>query len=94
MADFKEFTIQALVNGLQGGDFSSYELTSYFLERIQALEENIHAFLSLKEDYALEQAKRADELCVKWRAKKFPAVPPLLGLPIAVKDVLCVEGFP
>ncbi len=94
MADFKEFTIQALVNGLQGGDFSSYELTSYFLERIQALEENIHAFLSLKEDYALEQAKRADELFVKWRAKKFPAVPPLLGLPIAVKDVLCVEGFP
>lgn len=93
-ADFKERTIQELLAGLRAGDFSSRELTSYFLNRIETLEGQVHAFLSLKPDYALEQADRADAALLAWRAKKSTSLPALLGLPIAVKDVLCVDGFP
>ena len=52
-ADFKERTIQELLAGLRAGDFSSRELTSYFLNRIETLEGQVHAFLSIKPDYAL-----------------------------------------
>ena len=94
MADFKECSLQAMLKGMRDGDFSSRELTSFFLDRIGALEGRIHAFLSLKPENALQQADRADALYVEWRAKKRASIPSLLGLPIAVKDVLCVDGFP
>lgn len=94
MADFKECSLQAMLKGMRDGDFSSRELTSFFLDRIDALEGRIHAFLSLKPESALQQADRADALYVEWRAKKRASIPSLLGLPIAVKDVLCVDGFP
>ncbi|RJQ39972.1 MAG: Asp-tRNA(Asn)/Glu-tRNA(Gln) amidotransferase subunit GatA [Anaerolineaceae bacterium] len=93
-ADFMELTIQELLAGLRGGDFSSCELTSYFLDRIESLEGQVHAFLSLKPAFALAQAARADEALLDWRAGKRASIPALLGLPIAVKDVLCVDGFP
>ena len=93
-ADFKTMTVEELLAGLHEGSFSSYELTSYFLDRIEALEGKVHAFLSLNPEGALKQAKEADAVLVAGRAGKKTDLPPLLGLPIAVKDVLCVDGFP
>lgn len=78
---------QALA-GLQRGDFSSRELTQACLERIDRLEPALHAFLTRTADLALRQADAADQR----RAAGGADLPPLLGLPIAVKDVLAVEG--
>ena len=90
MADFKECSLQAMLKGMRDGDFSSRELTSFFLDRIGALEGRIHAFLSLKQENALQQADRADALYVEWRAKSVHRYRLYWGCPSLNKDVLCV----
>ncbi len=59
------------------------------LERIAAVEPRVDAFLSILGERALESARRIDRDLAAGR----PA-PPLCGVPIAVKDVLDLEGLP
>ncbi len=75
---------------LTSGACSSVELTQAYFQRIQKLEPNIQAFLALNEETALQQAAEADR-----KRKSVSSNPsPLLGMPFAVKDVLCVQGLP
>ncbi len=67
-------------------EVSSLELTRAAFERIHALDDSIHAFLTLTEDDALAQAKAADERIARGEAG------PLTGIPAAIKDVLCTKG--
>lgn len=91
--EFLERSINEILAGLRAGDFSSRELTTYFLQRIDTLESRIHAFLALDPDCALVKADEADTSLADWRSGRRDTIPALLGLPIAVKDVLCVDGF-
>jgi aspartyl-tRNA(Asn)/glutamyl-tRNA(Gln) amidotransferase subunit A len=59
------------------------------LARIASQDPKIHAYLSVDREYALGQAARIDDL-----AAKGEALPPLAGVPIGIKDVLTLEGFP
>ncbi|RME07183.1 MAG: Asp-tRNA(Asn)/Glu-tRNA(Gln) amidotransferase subunit GatA [Anaerolineae bacterium] len=79
--------------GLRRGEYSSQELTRACLEQIERLEDRLHAFITLAPEMALEQARRADELLTAWR-RQGGELPPLLGIPLAVKDVLAVRGLP
>jgi aspartyl-tRNA(Asn)/glutamyl-tRNA(Gln) amidotransferase subunit A len=75
------------------GELSSVELTRAVLERIDQVNPRIDAYLAVFADRALAQASRADQE----RREKGPdieGVKPLLGLPIAIKDVICVAGAP
>ncbi len=92
MHDLLERPISFLLKGLRRGDFSSRELTRACLERIDLLEEQVHAFITLTPDWALETAEKADRQYARARKDAAVAVPPLLGLPIAVKDLLSVAG--
>jgi len=77
------------------GELSSRELTTAYLERIQRLDAHLHAFLTLTPELALRQADEADRTLAKYAkgAKKAKDAPPaLLGVPLAVKDVLCTQG--
>jgi aspartyl-tRNA(Asn)/glutamyl-tRNA(Gln) amidotransferase subunit A len=75
---------------LEKGEISSRELTQAVLERIALLNGKLHAFLHIAAGSALEQADAADR-----RRKIEPAAEnPLLGIPLAVKDVLAVAGMP
>ncbi len=76
---------------LRNGEISSRELVSACLERITALEGTIHAFLHLDAEGALKQAERADE---KRKEEGTHYIAPLHGIPLAIKDVLTVEGMP
>jgi aspartyl-tRNA(Asn)/glutamyl-tRNA(Gln) amidotransferase subunit A len=67
-------------------------LTWAFLGRIDSLEKEIHAFITLTPEQALEAAREADNKRATLK-KRGDLVPPLLGLPIAVKDVLSVKGI-
>ncbi len=67
-------------------EVSSLELTRAAFERIHALDDSIHAFLTLTEDGALAQAKAADQRIARGEAG------PLTGVPAAIKDVLCTKG--
>ncbi|MBN1886454.1 MAG: Asp-tRNA(Asn)/Glu-tRNA(Gln) amidotransferase subunit GatA [Thermoflexales bacterium] len=73
---------------LQAGQLSSLELTQALLDRILAADNDIQAFLTLTPELAMAGARAADERLARDERT------PLLGVPIAVKDVLCVEGVP
>lgn len=75
---------------LQTSKISSRELTQAYLERIIALDGQIHAFLHVDAEGAMAQADDAD----KKRRMETDGQSPLLGIPLAVKDVLTVAGMP
>lgn len=88
MTDLTSLTLTEMQIGLTKGEFSSRELVRAALERIEASDAKTHAFLHLAAEKALADADEADK-----RRKKTDASP-LLGIPIAIKDVLTVEGLP
>jgi aspartyl-tRNA(Asn)/glutamyl-tRNA(Gln) amidotransferase subunit A len=92
MADLIELSLAQMRQSLRGGEFSSQELTKAFLERIDRLEGDLHAFITLTPQLALEQAKQADRCLADWRRNPDVPLSPLLGVPLAVKDILCVSG--
>ena len=66
---------------------SSVELTQAFLERIDALNPEINAYIALDKDKTLAQAKAADVRIAAGTAA------PLTGIPIAQKDIFCATGW-
>jgi len=87
MTALTDLTVHEALAGLRTGEFSSRELTEAYLARIDALEPDIHAFITLTPERALAGADKADAIL-----KTQDDPPPLTGLPIAVKDVLCLAG--
>jgi aspartyl-tRNA(Asn)/glutamyl-tRNA(Gln) amidotransferase subunit A len=89
MSNLSDLSVRQALKLLQNGDISSVELTQSYLDRIQTVEPQIKAFITLTPELALAQAKSADHL-----RKNNPDgyLPALLGLPIAVKDVLALEN--
>jgi len=79
---------------LRAGELSSEELTRACLGRIQALDGQVHAFLHVADDLALEQAQAADRRLAAWRRAGTEPPSLLAGIPLAVKDVLCLQGAP
>ena len=90
MAELTDFTVTQALAALQSGKCSSQELTQAYLSRIDALEPELHVFITRTSKLAMAQAKAADERRAQ-ATQKGETIPPLLGLPIAVKDVLCLK---
>ncbi|NLE77793.1 MAG: Asp-tRNA(Asn)/Glu-tRNA(Gln) amidotransferase subunit GatA [Chloroflexi bacterium] len=86
-------TIVQAAGMLRRGDCTSSELTRAFLERIEALEPRLGAFISVLPDQALDAARRADRAFARWRAGQVPEPGPLTGIPLALKDNLCTAGL-
>ena len=91
MAELTDLTLLEAASALRAGDVSSTELTRACLDRIQSLDNQVRAFLTVTDSLALEHAKAADQRFSDRSAESLPLV---LGIPIAIKDVLCVEGVP
>lgn len=91
--NFLDLTLTQMLAGLRSGEFSSRELTQAALERIQTIEPAVHAFLSTAPEAALKQADTADTRLSAARQHGETDLPALLGLPIAVKDLLTVKGM-
>ncbi len=79
-------SLAELAKGLESGAFSSVELTTHFLQRIQQYDERLNGFITLTEEQALSSAQRADEYRQQGKAG------PLTGLPIAQKDIFNTDG--
>ncbi|MDC0832885.1 aspartyl/glutamyl-tRNA amidotransferase subunit A [Leptolyngbya valderiana BDU 20041] len=82
-------SIRELHQQLVEKERSAVELTTETLKRIEALEPQLHSFLYVTADLALEQARRVD---AKIAARE--EIGPLEGIPIAIKDNLCTRGLP
>src|SRR5438132_2457011 len=81
-----DLTLTEASDLLHRREASSVDLTQAAFERIRALDDRIHAFLTLTEDRALEQARAADERFARGQAG------PLTGIPAAIKDVIVTKG--
>lgn len=82
-----DMTLAQLADGLRQGEMSSVEITRAYLDRIGQVEEKVGAYITLTPETALAQAEAAD------RARQGgETVHPLCGVPVAVKDNICVEG--
>ncbi|HSV86036.1 MAG TPA: amidase, partial [Levilinea sp.] len=92
MMEITMLTVRQCIDGLRQGSFSSVELTKAFLTRIERLEPQIRAFITLTPELALEQAATSDQRLAAYRRNQANTLPALTGLPIAVKDILALEG--
>jgi aspartyl-tRNA(Asn)/glutamyl-tRNA(Gln) amidotransferase subunit A len=80
-------TIHAARELLAQRRISSRELLESVEARIAAVEPDVHAYLALTRDLARSQADEADR-----RLRAGESVAPLTGIPIALKDNMCVTG--
>jgi len=70
-------------------ELSAVELTRACLERMTAVEPDVHAFVRLTDELALRQAEEVDR-----RIAAGEKMGPLAGVPIALKDIVCTRGVP
>ena len=86
MSNLTDLTLSKMCAGLGAKKFSSRELVQAALDQIAKLDSSLHAFLHLDAESALKQADEAD--------RNRQPDQPLQGIPIAIKDVLMIEGLP
>ena len=83
-----QLTIHEAHDQLAHREISSVELTEAIFARIEQVEPALHAFLHVAREAALAQAQFADT------RRAGGEDTPLLGAPLAIKDVICVQGLP
>ena len=66
---------------------TSTEITELYLSRIEALDDQLHSFITVTSEIALEQAAKADAATAKGES-----LGPLHGLPISIKDLQMTKG--
>jgi len=86
MAEHHWLTIHEARAMLRKNEISSVELTQSALDRALAVDNDVRAFVSLLSEEALAQAEAAD------RRRADGEDTPLLGIPLAIKDVICTRG--
>lgn len=81
-----KLTIHELKEKLKKREIGARELTLEFLKRIEHVEGDVHSFLTLTEDDAIRQAEEAEKRIINGDNL------PLLGIPLAIKDLICIKG--
>jgi aspartyl-tRNA(Asn)/glutamyl-tRNA(Gln) amidotransferase subunit A len=84
--DLTELTIKEAARLLRLGSISSADLVTAHVARIERLDRHVKAFLRFTPELWEKQAGEAD------RKIRDGEAPPLTGIPVAIKDVLCVSG--
>jgi aspartyl-tRNA(Asn)/glutamyl-tRNA(Gln) amidotransferase subunit A len=83
-----QLTISELRQKLSSREVSSREATEACLQRVKSVDDKIRAFISYDPEDALKQADMADNLLASGQRL------PLLGIPVAIKDVIAVKNQP
>jgi aspartyl-tRNA(Asn)/glutamyl-tRNA(Gln) amidotransferase subunit A len=86
-----QLSISELTAKLAAREVSARETVQACLDRIRRVDKQLHAFLSVNEADALAQADAADQALAGGATH---TQKPLLGVPVAVKDVIAVKGQP
>ena len=82
-----ELTISQALSKMEQGELSAVELTESCLDRIETIENEVTAFITIDREGALAQAAIADNERKAGKAGK------LCGIPLSVKDLLCTKGM-
>ncbi len=81
-----DLTLTQLRDGLHAGAITSLEAAQATLDRITTADNEIQSYLTITDEMALEQADQADKRLANGERS------PLLGVPVAVKDIICAKG--
>jgi aspartyl-tRNA(Asn)/glutamyl-tRNA(Gln) amidotransferase subunit A len=85
--DLSTLTVASARTAILEKQFTAVRLVEEFYKKINAEDTEVHAYLTLSEDRALAQAQKIDDL-----AAKGTVLPPLAGVPVAIKDVMVTRG--
>ena len=80
-------SLKELAQALATKQISSVELSTLFLDRIERLNPDINAFVTVDREKTLAMARAADARIAAGTAG------PLTGIPVAQKDIFCAEGW-
>ena len=83
-----DWTIAELRAAVATGETSAREVCDAYLNRITGANEQLNAFTVVLQDEARARAEEIDRRRDEWRDR------PLLGVPVTVKDVICMRGAP
>ena len=81
-------TFADLRQKLKSGEVSSKELVQEKINRIKELDPTLNSFLTVNTDQALTKAENIDKQIASGEH-----LPPLSGIPLAIKDNLCTKGI-
>ena len=88
MSSNGNWTVTSVRAALEAKKISARDLTTEFYDRIKKRNPELNAFLTLSSDRAFAQADRVDALRARGEM-----LPPLAGVPIAIKDVISTSGI-
>lgn len=88
MSQLADLTLSEACQALQRRDCSAVEMVSAVIERIRRIDPSVQAYLEVDESAGIRAARAADA------ARAAGSDAPLLGVPIAIKDILNVMGWP
>jgi Asp-tRNA(Asn)/Glu-tRNA(Gln) amidotransferase A subunit family amidase len=89
MASLNQLSARQAAQGVRDGLFSAEDLVGACLKQIESREPDVQAWAFLDAQYALEQARAADQ----WRAAGKP-LGPLHGVPVGIKDIIDTRDMP
>ena len=87
--DLTSLTIAQLHERLRAGAVTARQVTEAHFERIRQRNAKLNAYLALAPERALAQADAIDR-----HVKAKEPLPPLAGVPVAIKDVIATRGIP
>src|SRR5579863_5532955 len=85
--DVSLLTVESTRTAIRQKQFTAGRLVDEFYKKITAEDPEIQAYLAICEDRASQQARRIDDL-----AGRGGPLPPLAGVPVAIKDVMVTQG--
>lgn len=98
MNQLHDLSALELASALRGGEVSAQEVLDHTLERAHAIGPRVGAFVHIAEELARAQARDADERLTAYRRghgeEDEDELPPLLGVPVPIKDLTQVAGLP
>ena len=82
-----ELTIQQAHALLKQKEISAQELTRAVLDRIDAVDDKVGAYITVARETAMDQAELADQVISQGN------ILPLTGIPLALKDLMCTQDL-
>ena len=88
MSDILSYTALQLGKKIASGEITSVEATKAYLDRIGAVDKDINSYVTVDTEGALKAAEEADK-----KIKEGTLKGPFAGVPVAIKDNMCIEGM-
>ncbi|MFJ5923516.1 Asp-tRNA(Asn)/Glu-tRNA(Gln) amidotransferase subunit GatA [Kitasatospora sp. NPDC092948] len=89
MTDLIKYTAAETASAIAKGEVSAVEVAQAHLDRINAVDKKVNAFLHVDGEGALAAARKVDD-----KRAKGEQLSPLAGVPLALKDVFTTKGIP